>query len=235
MQYQGDKVISSCFYYFKQRQLDDINQKVYQFHHLLPVFIFPDAKPFNQILGALEFRVKAIFLPFESGHILHGHAEKDETKTNIPEVTAAFGYFKISEKVCNLNGKERFSPAFGPVLCCPQRRFKAKISLHRAPCYLAPEYRCRGATKNVTSKLIQANGLSAMSPLKQWWRHSACMWHIQAETREKWGKHTPTRHQGLFICWHHQMIAKTLMLIGLTSREKLRLLVKLQNSVIYKH
>lgn len=38
-----------------------------------PVFIFPDAEPFNQILGALEFGVKAIFLPFESGHILHRH------------------------------------------------------------------------------------------------------------------------------------------------------------------
>lgn len=43
----------------------------------LPVFIFPDAEPFNQILGALEFRVEAIFLPFESGHVLHCHAEKE--------------------------------------------------------------------------------------------------------------------------------------------------------------
>lgn len=83
------------------------------------MFIFPDAKPFNQILGALEFGVKAIFLPFESGHILHGHAEKDETKTNIPEVTAAFW---LLQKVCNLNGKERFGPAFGSSVVLPSAK-----------------------------------------------------------------------------------------------------------------
>lgn len=72
LHYQGYKVISCCF----------LNQNFYQFYHLLPVFIFPDAEPFNQILGALEFGVKAIFLAFESGHILHRHAEKELNKSN---------------------------------------------------------------------------------------------------------------------------------------------------------
>lgn len=85
------------------------------------MFIFPDAEPFNQILGALEFGVKAIFLPFESCHILHRYAEKKRwnkskhkgksshlTSFRAPEVTAAFWYFNISETVCKLNGKERF-------------------------------------------------------------------------------------------------------------------------------
>lgn len=131
-----------------------------QFHHFVPVFIFPDAEPFHQILGALEFGVKAIFLPFESGHILHRHAgkkgrNKREHKgksshlTSFPEVTAAFWYFKISITVCKLNGKERFD------LLSDQRRvatphgpqIKAKISPHRAPCDLAPKCRCGAATK----------------------------------------------------------------------------------------
>lgn len=40
-----------------------------------PVLVFPDAEPFDQILGALQFGVKAIFLPLEPGHILHRHKD----------------------------------------------------------------------------------------------------------------------------------------------------------------
>lgn len=37
------------------------------------MLVFPDAEPFDQILGALQFGVKTIFLSFKPGHILHRH------------------------------------------------------------------------------------------------------------------------------------------------------------------
>lgn len=48
-------------------------------HHVLPVLVFPDAEPFDQILGALQFGVKTIFLPLEPGHILHRHTDTKTT------------------------------------------------------------------------------------------------------------------------------------------------------------
>lgn len=59
------------------------------------MFIFPDAEPFNQVLGALEFGVKAIFLPFESGHILHRHAEKELNKSNHRRKSNHFIPFRV--------------------------------------------------------------------------------------------------------------------------------------------
>lgn len=58
------------------------------------MFIFPDAEPFNQILGALEFGVEAIFLAFESGHILHRHAEKELNKSNDKRKSSHFISFR---------------------------------------------------------------------------------------------------------------------------------------------
>lgn len=59
------------------------------------MFIFPDAEPFNQILGALEFGVKAIFLPFESGHVLHRHAEKELNKSKHKIKSSHFMSFRL--------------------------------------------------------------------------------------------------------------------------------------------
>lgn len=42
---------------------------------------------------------------------------------------------------------------------------------------------------NVTSELIESTGVSVILLLRQHWRHSACMWHIQAK-QEKCGKNT---------------------------------------------
>lgn len=66
------------------------------------MFIFPDAEPFNQILGALEFGVKAIFLPFESGHILHRHAEKELNKSNDEIKSSHFRTFRVRSSVSQL-------------------------------------------------------------------------------------------------------------------------------------
>lgn len=52
--------------------------------------------------------------------------------------------------------------------------------------------------------------------------------------QEKCEKKTPTCYQGRSIQWHHQRITELWMLMGLTSRENLWLLVKIQHSVIYK-
>lgn len=38
-----------------------------------PVLVLPDAEPFDQILGALKFGMKAVLLTFEPSHILHRH------------------------------------------------------------------------------------------------------------------------------------------------------------------
>lgn len=38
-----------------------------------PVFVLPDAEPFDQILGALKFGMKTILLSFEPSHVLHRH------------------------------------------------------------------------------------------------------------------------------------------------------------------
>lgn len=99
------------------------------------MFIFPDAEPFNQILGALEFGVKAIFLPFESGNILHRHAEKELNKSNHEIKSSHFRTLRVRSSVSqlkkvlsdglwknknncfhNLNGKGGISPAFGLTL-----------------------------------------------------------------------------------------------------------------------
>lgn len=42
---------------------------------------------------------------------------------------------------------------------------------------------------NVTSEPIESTGVSVILLLRQHWRHSACMWHIQAK-QEKCGKNT---------------------------------------------
>ena len=39
----------------------------------LPVLVLPDPEPLDQVFGALEPGVQAVFLAFEAGHILHGH------------------------------------------------------------------------------------------------------------------------------------------------------------------
>lgn len=61
------------------------------------------------------------------------------TSFRAPEVTAAFWCFKISETVCKLNGKERFDLLLDQcrVATLHGPQFKAKISAHRAPRYLA--------------------------------------------------------------------------------------------------
>lgn len=41
------------------------------------MLVFPDAEPFDQVLGALKFGMKTILLPFEPSHVLHRHAEKE--------------------------------------------------------------------------------------------------------------------------------------------------------------
>lgn len=50
------------------------------------MFVFPDAEPFDQILGALQFGMKTILLPFEPSHVLHRHTESarkhEKTKKN---------------------------------------------------------------------------------------------------------------------------------------------------------
>lgn len=38
-----------------------------------PVFVLPDAEPFDQILGALKFGMKTVLLTFEPSHVLHRH------------------------------------------------------------------------------------------------------------------------------------------------------------------
>lgn len=38
-----------------------------------PVLVLPDAEPFDQILGALQFGMKTVLLAFEPSHILHRH------------------------------------------------------------------------------------------------------------------------------------------------------------------
>lgn len=155
------------------------------------MFIFPDAEPFNQILGALEFGVKAIFLPFESGHILHRHTEKELNKSNHRRKSSnliSFRLYGVSAKeniirwfvekekktVCRYFNLTFFCHIFKwkrrdltwfwtDVLSCPSLSdgLNQKISLHRAPPYLA---KCR---KNVTSQLIESRGQSAMIPFKQ--------------------------------------------------------------------
>lgn len=62
-------------------------------HHVLPVLVFPDAEPFDQILGALQFGVKTIFLPLEPGHILHRHTD---TKTTAHEEKLSKGVNTIT-------------------------------------------------------------------------------------------------------------------------------------------
>lgn len=53
------------------------------------MLVFPDAEPFDQVLGALKFGMKTILLPFEPSHVLHRHTEKEskeeETKKNNKE------------------------------------------------------------------------------------------------------------------------------------------------------
>lgn len=39
------------------------------------VFVLPDAEPLHQVLGALQFRMKAVLLTFEPGNVLHGHKD----------------------------------------------------------------------------------------------------------------------------------------------------------------
>lgn len=70
----------------------------------------------------------------------------------------------------NLNGKGGIRPAFGPMFC-PTRPL-VMIYIKRSACtghpvYLTPKWRCGAGTKNVTSKLIESSGPSAMTPLKQ--------------------------------------------------------------------
>lgn len=48
-------------------------------YHLL-VFVLHDLKPFHQVLGALQSGVQAVFLTFETGHILHGDAEQQRER-----------------------------------------------------------------------------------------------------------------------------------------------------------
>lgn len=44
------------------------------------MLVLPDAEPFDQILGALQFGMKTIFLPFEPSHVLHRHAESKQRR-----------------------------------------------------------------------------------------------------------------------------------------------------------
>lgn len=44
-----------------------------RFNNLLPVLILPNAEPFDQVLGALQFGMETILLPFEPSHVLHRH------------------------------------------------------------------------------------------------------------------------------------------------------------------
>lgn len=55
------------------------------YYQLLPVLVLPDSEPFDQILGALQFGMKTIFLPFEPSHVFHRHTAKQamgKGKTN---------------------------------------------------------------------------------------------------------------------------------------------------------
>ena len=44
------------------------------FQFTIPVFVFPDAEPLHEVLGALEFGVQTVLLTFEPRHVLHGDA-----------------------------------------------------------------------------------------------------------------------------------------------------------------
>lgn len=51
------------------------------------MLVLPDAEPFDQILGALQFGMKTIFLPFEASHVLHRHAEGKEKQKERENIT----------------------------------------------------------------------------------------------------------------------------------------------------
>lgn len=40
-----------------------------------PVLVFPNPEALHQVFGALQFRVQAVFLPFEASHVLHGNED----------------------------------------------------------------------------------------------------------------------------------------------------------------
>lgn len=48
------------------------------------MLVLPDTEPFDQILGALKFRMETILLPLEPSHVFHRHTERaseeEETK-----------------------------------------------------------------------------------------------------------------------------------------------------------
>lgn len=86
---------------------------------------------------------------------------------------------------------------------------------------------------NVTSELIESTGVSVILLLRQHWRRSACMWHIQAK-QEKCGKNTHMP-SGLSIQWHAlKRLAKPWIVIEFSWREKTWLSVKTPHSVIIR-
>lgn len=164
-----------------------------QFHHSIPVFIFPDAEPFYQILGALEFGVKAIFLPFESGHILHRHAEKKgETKENIKESQVIwhhlgllkspplFGTSRYLKRSVNWMEKRGLTCFRTSVALLPRTALCDSLK-QKSPCYLARSAAAALPQNNVATKLIG--------------RHSACLVAYSSRNKRKVRKkhtHTPS-------------------------------------------
>lgn len=70
----------------------------------LPVFVFHHPKPLDQVLGALQSGVQAVFLTFETGHILHGHTEQQKRKERKKKGALRWGEReREGENTCVLN------------------------------------------------------------------------------------------------------------------------------------
>lgn len=83
LQIRADNIRSPLRWSHLSIYLSIIDLSIYR--SVLPVLVLPDAEPFDQVLGALQFGVKTVFLPFESRHILHRHAIREKIRAQKEE------------------------------------------------------------------------------------------------------------------------------------------------------